>query len=65
MIVGTHFCQLYTVMRTDMSTPNWDRVVLTYPLSDFMTAVKRADHYQKTFDPKRERYDYRVHMVSW
>ena len=55
-------CQLFTVIRTCLST--WDRDVLTYPPSDFMTAVNRAAWYQQQFDPDRQRYDYRVHMCS-
>ena len=61
-IVSDQRCQLFTVMRTDLNT--WDRVLLTYPPSDYLTAVKRAADYQRAFDHKRERYDYRVHMCS-
>ena len=61
-IITDDRCELYTVIRTDLTT--WDRVVLTYPPSDFATAVKRAAAYQRNFDHKRERYDYRVHMCS-
>mgnify|MGYP000695058088 CR=1 FL=1 len=64
MIIESQSCDLYTVMRTDMSTPNWDRVVLPYAPSDFMTAVKLAAKHQQIFDPTHARYDYRVHMVS-
>lgn len=56
------FCLLYCVERTDLLT--WERRPLTYALTDFTTAVNRAAHYQKTFDPKCERYDYRVSMVD-
>ena len=55
-------CDLFTVIRTDLET--FDKVVLTYPPSDFQTAVRRADHYQRTWDPSRDRWDYRVHMCS-
>ena len=58
MIVTSERCTLFTVIRTDMWTG--DRVYLTYPPSDYMTAVRRAEHYQRTFDHKRERFDYRV-----
>ena len=58
-LVTQQRCQLFTVIRTDMQTG--DRVVLTYPPSSYLTAVKRAAHYQRTFDHKRKRYDYRVH----
>ena len=61
-IVTDERCDLFTVIRTDLVS--WDKVVLTYPPSDFMTAVYRAAHYQRTWDPSRERYDYRVHMCS-
>ena len=55
-------CDLFTVIRTDLET--FDKVVLTYPPSDFKTAVNRAAHYQRTWDPSRDRWDYRVHMCS-
>lgn len=61
-IITDDRCDLYTIMRTDLTT--WDRVVLTYPPSDFMTAVRRAAHYQRTWDPSRARWDYRVHQCS-
>jgi len=53
-------CDLFTVVRTDMSSDNWERVTLSYGPSDYMCAVKRARYYQETFDPNRERFDYRV-----
>ena len=62
--VSNECCQLYTVMRTDMSTPDWDREELSYPPRDFMSAVALAADYQRRFDPDRKRYDYRVHMCS-
>ena len=49
-------CDLFCVLRTDMQTG--DRRPLTYPPSDYLTAVKRADVYRRTFGSKR--YDYRV-----
>ena len=55
-------CQLYTVVRTDLLS--WDREVLTYPPSDYMTAVRRSLEYQQQFDPSLERYDYRVSMCD-
>ena len=61
-IVTEDRCQLYTVIRTCLGT--YDREVLTYPPSDFQTAVNRAAWYQRTFDPSREHYDWRVHMCS-
>ena len=61
-IVSPDRCQLYTVLRTNLST--WDREVLTYPPSDFATAVERAAWYQRMFDPTREHYDWRVHMCG-
>ena len=61
-IVTTQCCDLYTVTRTDMT--DWSTCELTYPPSDFMTAVERAAHYQRQFDPNRERYDYRVSMIG-
>ena len=61
-IVTSDRCQLYTVERTDLLS--WDRELLTYPPSDYMTAVRRALDYQREFDPSIERYDYRVTMCS-
>ena len=55
-----NFCELFVVVRTDMSTPDWTRTTLTYAPTDYLTAVKRAASYQRTFDPNRARYDYRV-----
>lgn len=55
--VSNDRCRLYTVMRTDMT--NYDRVVLTYPPSDYQTAAHRAAHYQRTFGDNG-RWDYRV-----
>ena len=60
--VSPHRCQLYTVMRTDLR--DYSRTLLTYPPSDYQTAVRRAQYYQGTFDPKFERYDYRVCSCS-
>ena len=57
-IVTRDICPLFTVMRTDLTT--YDRVYLTYPPSSYLVAIKRAASYQRTFDPKRQRYDYRV-----
>jgi len=61
-IVSSDRCQLYTVVRTDLLS--WDREVLTYPPTDYMTAVARALDYQHQFDPSLERYDYRVAMCD-
>ena len=63
-IVTMDRCHLYYVERTDMQSELWDRVNLSYPPSDFMTAVARAADYQRRFDPMRTRYDYRVTMAS-
>ena len=61
-IVTRDICPLFTVMRTDLTT--YDRVYLTYPPSSYLVAIKRAASYQRTFDPKRERYDYRVVTID-
>jgi len=61
-IVSSDRCQLYTVVRTDLLS--WDREVLTYPPTDYMTAVARSLDYQRQFDPSLERYDYRVAMCD-
>ena len=60
--VSEQRCELYSVVRTDLRT--FDKQVLTYAPTDFMGAVARAAHYQREFDPSRERYDYRVYMWS-
>ena len=60
--ISSDRCQLYTVVRTDLLS--WDREVLTYPPTDYMTAVARALDYQRQFDPSLERYDYRVAMCD-
>ena len=59
-IVTRDRCELFCVIRTDHSTDPWTYERLTYPPSDFKTAVRRAAIYQQEFDPKRERFDYRV-----
>ncbi len=61
-IVTPDRCQLFTVIRTGLTSG--DRTVLTYPPSDYMTAVRRAEWYQQQFDPACEFYDWRVHMCS-
>ena len=61
-IVTRDCCQLYTVIRTCKGT--FDKTVLTYPPSDYMTALRRAEWYQQTFDPSREHYSWRVHMCD-
>lgn len=53
-------CDLFCVVRTDISTADYERVTLSYAPTDYLTAVKRAARYQRTFDPSRKRYDYRV-----
>ena len=62
MTVTNESCDLFQVLRTDLS--NWDQIPLTYPPSDFITAVRRARYYQQTFDPGRSRWDYRVDFVG-
>ena len=57
-------CDLFTVVRTDKSVTPWVRRSLSYPPSDYMTAMHRADYYQHTFDPTCNRFDYRVEMVG-
>ena len=61
-VVTNDCCQLFQVMRTNLHT--WERTPLTYAPTDFMKAVERAAWYQRTFDPHREHYDYRVSMCS-
>ena len=60
--VSPHRCQLYTVMRTNLH--DYSRTLLTYPPSDYQTAVRRAQDYQQTFDPDYEYWDYRVCSCS-
>lgn len=60
--VSPYRCELYTVVRTDLRT--WDRTELTYPPSDMPTAVRRADWYQRTFDPDHQHYDWRCGRCS-
>ena len=55
-------CQLFTVIRTSLT--RYDRTVLSYPPSDYQTAVRRAEWYQQQFDPACKYYDWRVHMCS-
>ena len=62
MLVTDARCDLFQVLRTDLS--NWDQIPLTYPPSDFITAVRRAQYYQQTYDPGRSRWDYRVDSVD-
>jgi len=57
-IVSPERCELFCVMRTDMRTG--ERKVLTYPPADYRTCVYRAHEYQRTFDPMRSRFDWRV-----
>jgi len=56
-------CQLYTVARTDMSTPTWERTTLQHA-SDYQTAVQLAEVLQRKYDPSCLIYDYRVEMCS-
>ncbi len=55
-----NFCELFTVVRTDLQSDNYDRQNLSYAPRDYMSAVRLANHYQQTWDPSRERWDYRV-----
>ena len=64
MLVTNQRCTLYVVVRTDMSTPTWERRVLTYKPRDYLSAVKLAAKYQREFDPNHTRYDYRVGLAS-
>jgi len=57
-VVTQQRCELFTVVRTDMRTG--ERKTLTYPPCDYLTAVYRANDYQRTFDPMRARFDWRV-----
>lgn len=62
MFVSNQFCELFTVIRTDLTT--YEQRVLSYPPSDYLTAVHRAAEYQRTFNPRRDRVDYRVHHFN-
>ena len=53
-------CELFYVARVDKAGPQWTYTRLTYPPSDFQTAIKRASQYQQEFDPMRSRYSYTV-----
>ena len=55
-VVAPERCELFTVVRTDLNS--WERVVLSYPPSDYATAVQRAADYQRRFSDGR--FDYRV-----
>ena len=57
-------CDLFSIVRTDMSTPDWDQVILTYPPRSFEDASAIAMDYQRRFDPKRERWDYRPTLAN-
>ena len=63
MFVSNQRCQLYTVERTDMSTPTWEHTSLQHA-SDYQTAVQLAEVLQKKYDPSCLVYDYRVAMCS-
>ena len=62
--VSTARCDLFGVVRTDLSSPDYDRQLLSYPPADYLTCVYRAAEYQQTFDPSRRRYDYRVTQLG-
>ena len=55
-------CQLFCIVRTRID--GYERAVLSYPRSDYLTAVRRAEWYQQEFDPDCTRYDYRVAMCD-
>ena len=59
-IVTEERCELFTVRRTDKLLRT--ATDLTYPPSDYLTAVQRAAWYQQEFDPRAERYVYRASM---
>ena len=61
-VVSEERCQLYTVIRTNLHT--FEKTVLTYPPTDYITSVERAHWYQQMFDPERAHYSWRVHMVG-
>lgn len=58
------FCELFSVVRTDMSTPDWDRTVLSYPARSYRHALAIAEDYQRRFDPARKRWDYRPTLAN-
>ena len=69
MFITQQCCTLYTVLRTDTSTTDWEREVITTSLSDdgivcgpcdYMTACQRAYQFQQSVDPEHTRYDFRV-----
>ena len=64
MLVTNDCCQLFTVVRTDMSTTPWTMQELPYAPRSFMNAVSLAAIYQRRFDPDKRRYDYRVSMAG-
>ena len=61
-IVTEERCQLYTVIKTHLAT--FEKEVLPIAPSDFIPAVNTAAWYQRKFDPNKEHYDFRVHMVG-
>ena len=56
-------CDLYRVICTTLSGQR-PPIALSYPPSDYLTAVHRADWYQQEFDPEHQVYDYRVAMCD-
>ncbi len=61
-IVTRDCCQLFCVDRTNLIT--WDRKRMECAPGDWDTISARAREYQRTVDPQRERYDYRIGMCS-
>ena len=60
--VSEHRCQLYSVIKTHLAT--FEKEVLDIAPRDFIPAVNAAAWYQRKFDPNKEHYDFRVHMVG-
>ncbi len=60
--MSAQLCVLYVVNRTDLET--FEVKQLSYAPTDFLNARERARYYQRTFDPQRKRFDYRVAMVG-
>ena len=56
--VSSEFCELFTVVRSDMRTGT--RTALPYAPMSYKAAVHRAHDCQRSLDPMRGRYDYRV-----
>ena len=55
--VSRERCDLFKVVRTNLTT--WNRQVLSYPPTDYATAVAMARHFKQELG-NEEGYDYRV-----